>query len=81
MPLAMAAAKGSLAPEPVAAVPAPSAREPKPEKAVAKKRLPKIAAAQHGRIQALASYGMTLTEVAALYGVTEIEIERIIAKG
>jgi hypothetical protein len=68
------------APEPVVAA-SPTAREPKPEKTAAKKRLPKIAAAQYGRIQALASYGMTLTEFAALYGVTETEIERIIAKG
>jgi hypothetical protein len=58
--------------------PAPTVRrEAKPP---AKKRVAKIPAAQYGRIQALASYGMTLAEVAAFYGVAETEIERIVAK-
>jgi hypothetical protein len=71
--------------EPPAPEPAPAApvvrREATPPKATVKKRVPKIPEAQYGRIQALASYGMTLAEVAAFYGVTEAEIERIIAKG
>jgi hypothetical protein len=71
--------------EPPAPEPAPATtvvpREPKPAKAATKKRAAKIPAAQYGRIQALASYGMTLAEVAAFYGVAEAEIERIIAKG
>jgi hypothetical protein len=65
------------APPPASAV----SREPKATKAPAKKRVPKIPQAQYGRIQALASYGMTLAEVAAFYGVPESEIERIVAKG
>ena len=36
-----------------------------------------IPASQHGRIRALTSYGMTLQQVADLYGVTVDEIERI----
>jgi hypothetical protein len=65
-------------PPPPAPEPAPTVRrEAKPP---AKKRVAKIPAAQYGRIQALASYGMTLAEVAAFYGVAETEIERIVAK-
>lgn len=70
--------------EPATPEPAPTPtvvrREPKPAKAAVKKRATKIPPKQYGRIQALASYGMTLTEVAELYGVPEAEIERIIAK-
>jgi hypothetical protein len=67
-----------IAEPPPAPEPAPTVRrEAKPP---AKKRAAKIPAAQYGRIQALASYGMTLAEVAAFYGVAETEIERIVAK-
>jgi hypothetical protein len=37
-----------------------------------------IPASQFGRIRALASYGMTQTQVAELYGVSVDKIERIV---
>jgi hypothetical protein len=40
----------------------------------------KIPASQFGRVRALASYGMTWTQVAELYGVGVDEIERIIRR-
>jgi hypothetical protein len=69
-----------IAEEPASPPESVASREAK-TKAPAKKRVPKIPQAQYGRIQALASYGMTLAEVAAFYGVPESEIERIVAKG
>jgi hypothetical protein len=36
-----------------------------------------IPASQHGRVRALANYGMTREQVAELHGVTVDEIERI----
>jgi hypothetical protein len=68
------------------ASPAPRARvvmnrEPSPKKAAVPKRTQQLTTAQYGRIKALARYGMTVTEVAELYGVAPAEIERIVAKG
>jgi hypothetical protein len=44
-------------------------------------RRAEIPASQHGRIRALAVYGMTLSAVADLYGVPVAVIERIVADG
>lgn len=37
-----------------------------------------ISASEHGRIRALATYGMTIRQVAAFYEVSAAEIERIV---
>jgi hypothetical protein len=42
-------------------------------------RIRKIPKSDYGRVRALASYGMTLEQVAALYGVPATQIERIVA--
>jgi hypothetical protein len=42
-------------------------------------RIRKIPKSEHGRVRALAGYGMTLDQVAALYGVPATNIERIVA--
>lgn len=54
--------------------------EPTPirRKAVTRREASTVPASQAGRVRALTSYGMTRAQVAALYGVTVDEIERII---
>jgi hypothetical protein len=42
-------------------------------------RIHKIRKSEYGRVRALAGYGMTLDQVAALYGVPATNIERIVA--
>ena len=42
-------------------------------------RIRNIPKSEYGRVRALASYGMTLEQVAALYGVPATRIERIVA--
>ncbi len=53
--------------------------EPKPvqRKAAIRREAREIPASQIGRVRTLTNYGMTRAEVAALYGVTVDEIERV----
>ena len=44
-------------------------------------RAGKIPASEHGRVRTLATYGMTLEQVAELYEIGLSEVERIIGKG
>jgi hypothetical protein len=53
--------------------------DPKPKlRGTASKRRIKVPAAQHDRIRALTGYGMTVEQVADLYGVTPREIRQIV---
>jgi hypothetical protein len=61
-------------PEPVLGV-EPTA-EPQPR--ARKKQVSKISSSEHARIRTLATYGMTIAEVAEVYDVSEIAIERIV---
>jgi hypothetical protein len=55
---------------------------PKPkQKRETNKRRAKIPAARHGRVRALASFGMTIEQVAELYGVSVSVIEGVVAAG
>lgn len=56
----------------------PIAAEPTRRRVVAKERRATVPASQVGRVRALATYGMTLRQVADLYGVTVDEIDRIL---
>jgi hypothetical protein len=52
---------------------------PKPRSVVAtKRRAPKIPATEFARIRTLAEYGMTIAQLAEIYGVSVGEIERIV---
>jgi hypothetical protein len=55
--------------------------KPKPKKREPSKRRAKVPPSQHGRVRALALYGMTHVEVADLYGVPIGVIECIVADG
>jgi hypothetical protein len=58
------------------------ATDPKPKsRREASRRPAKVPASQHGRVRALALYGMTLAEVADLYRVPMGAIKRIVAEG
>jgi hypothetical protein len=46
----------------------------------ARRKVQKIPKSAHGRISALTTYGMTVEEVADLYGVAVSDIERIVSK-
>ena len=65
--------------------PAAVADRPESQTATPSRRAPKIPKSnqipksEHGRVRALASYGMTLEQVADLYGVSVKRIERIVA--
>jgi hypothetical protein len=52
--------------------------KPAPRPAVARRRAAIVPPSQFGRVRALATYGMTLEEVADLYGVAVEEIARIL---
>jgi hypothetical protein len=57
----------------------PELKSPKPRRVVATKRqVPKIPASEFARIRTLAEYGMTLEQLAEIYGVSVGEIERIV---
>jgi hypothetical protein len=64
----MSAAKGEAPPEP----------KPIRRQRTVRRNTSAIPASQFGRVRALASYGMTLAQVAELYGVGVDEIEWII---
>lgn len=51
-----------------------------PQREPAAEPVAKIPASKHGRIRALATYGMTIAQIADVYAVTESEIERIVGK-
>lgn len=53
-------------------------QKPKPKRGTIKRPV-KVPASQHGRIRALALYGMTLGEVADFYGVSVDVIARIVS--
>ena len=53
--------------------------KPAPRPAVARRRAATVSPSQFGRVRALATYGMTLEEVADLYGVAVEEIARILS--
>jgi hypothetical protein len=72
MPSTMRVTDESVAPPPDA--------KPKSRRETNRQR-PEIPASQHGRVRALALYGMTLAEVADLYRVPVDVIERIVAEG
>ena len=57
---------------------APAGLKPIRRQQVTRRVARKIPASQFGRVRALASYGMTLVQVAELYGVGVDEIERIV---
>jgi outer membrane biosynthesis protein TonB len=57
----------------------PTDRKPKSRQETNRRRA-KAPASQHGRVRALAIYGMTLGEVTDLYGVSVDVIERIVAE-
>jgi hypothetical protein len=52
--------------------------KPAPRPAVGRRRAATVPPSQFGRVRALATYGMTLQEVADLYGVAVEEIARIL---
>lgn len=54
-------------------------KAPKTSRRTTKERVAAIPASEHGRVQALATDGMTIRQVADLYEVAESEIERIVA--
>jgi DNA-binding transcriptional regulator YiaG len=57
----------------------PAMVEPKPRRVVAtKRRAPKIPATEFARIRTLAEYGMTIAQLAEIYGVSVGEIQRIV---
>lgn len=56
----------------------PVAARPIRQRAVAKQSTRTVPPSQIGRVRALATYGMTLVQVAELYGVTVGEIDRIL---
>ena len=57
----------------------PPQAKPVPREPAARRRRRALPPSQIGRVRALATYGMTTTQVAELYGVTVDEIERVLA--
>jgi hypothetical protein len=53
--------------------------KPRTPRREAGSRIHKIPKSDYGRVRALAGYGMTLEQVAALYGVPTTNVERIVA--
>lgn len=69
-----------MAAPPVPAEPETPAPPPLEGRAAAKKRrADEIPTSEHGRVRALAKYGMTVEQVAGLYDVTADEVRRIIS--
>jgi hypothetical protein len=68
------------APMPVAdgTVATPTDPKPKSRRTVSRRPI-KVPASQHGRVRALALYGMTLGEIADLYGAPVDVVERIVS--
>lgn len=56
----------------------PARPQPAPRPTVVRRRTASVPPSQFGRVRALATYGMTLEEVADLYGATVDEIARIL---
>ena len=54
-----------------------AAAQPKPKRAATTRRVKKIPTSHHARIRTLATYGMTLEQLAELYGVPVSDIEGI----
>jgi hypothetical protein len=52
----------------------------KPPPLASKQQVAEIPPSEHGRIRTLATHGMTIAQVAEVYAVAEIEIERIVRK-
>ena len=68
-------------PEPRAEAETPASPLNKRQATTKTVRPAKISASDYGRIRTLATYGMTLEQVAELYEVSLSEVERIIGKG
>jgi hypothetical protein len=50
------------------------------QETITEQKMPEVPASEFGRVRALATYGMTIRQVAALYGVDAQSIKHIVSK-
>jgi hypothetical protein len=58
---------------------APASSAPRQRQSNARRKVQRIPASAHGRIKALVTYGMSVADVADLYGVPVSDIVRIVS--